>query len=137
MNGIANKDPPVGAIFGVSETMIHMLKGAKSMPGHLPELHPPARYGDLRELEQIFAKALPDMRFEVASLFGKRTPRLTRRESTRTRVKLSRFLHAVRPYLLGLYLGHTLARRRVRVGLSATLAQSNMGSVTRDPLGIA
>jgi len=70
------------------------------MPGHLPELHPPARYGDLRELEQIFAKALPDMRFEVASLFGKRTPRLTRRESTRTRVKLSRFLHAVSPYPL-------------------------------------
>jgi hypothetical protein len=73
------------------------------MPGPLPELHPPARYGDLRELEQIFATTLPSMRFEMASLFGKRTPHLTRRESTRTRVKLSRFLLAVRPYLLGLY----------------------------------
>src|SRR5260370_32385597 len=58
------------------------------------------------------------MRFEVASLFGRRTPRLTRRESTRTRVKLSRFLHAVRPYLLGLYAGDdpTVADRYKRCG---------------------
>jgi hypothetical protein len=49
------------------------------MPGSLPKLHPPARYGDLSELEQIFAKTLPGMRFEMASLFGKRTPHLTRK----------------------------------------------------------
>lgn len=73
---------------------------------HLPfssDPQPPAPYGDLTELEQIFARAMPGMRFEMAALLGKRTPRLTRKESAETQRKLHRFLHTARPYLLGLY----------------------------------
>lgn len=66
------------------------------------ELHPPAPYGDLAELEQIFAKAVPGVRFEMAGLLGKRTPPLTRKESAQIQRKLHHFLNTARPYLLGL-----------------------------------
>jgi len=67
-----------------------------------PNLVPPPRFGDLNQLEQIFATSLPQLATQMAGLFGKRTPHLKKKEVLRQSVKLHRFLVAVRPYLLGL-----------------------------------
>jgi hypothetical protein len=63
---------------------------------------PPPQYGDLNQLEQIFAANLPQLATHMSGLFGKRTPRLVKKEMLKQNAKLHRFLVAARPYLLGL-----------------------------------
>lgn len=65
-------------------------------------LVPPPQYGDLNQLEQIFAANIPQLATQMAGLFGKRTPRLKKKEMLKQNAKLHRFLVAARPYLLGL-----------------------------------
>ncbi|HUY13498.1 MAG TPA: hypothetical protein VMX16_07705 [Terriglobia bacterium] len=59
---------------------------------------PPPRYASTEELEKISMGAIPALATQFLSLFGKRTPRITRKQKARLRLHLS----ASRPYLLGL-----------------------------------
>jgi hypothetical protein len=73
------------------------------MPTPQQRLTPPPRFGDLGQLEEILWANLPQIASHMAGLFGRRTPRLSKKEVSRQSVKLHRFLIAARPYLLGLW----------------------------------
>jgi hypothetical protein len=66
------------------------------------KLKPPPRYGDLKELEAALPILIPMLMPQLAALAGKRTPKLTQRETKQFNGKLRKFLLAARPYLLGL-----------------------------------
>jgi hypothetical protein len=73
------------------------------MPTPQQRLTPPPRFGDLGQLEEILWANLPQIATHMAGLFGRRTPRLKKKEVSRQSAKLHRFLIAARPYLLGLW----------------------------------
>jgi hypothetical protein len=64
--------------------------------------YPPPSYGDLGELEKIFASSFPEMITQMSGLLGKRTPRLKKKDVARQKAKLRKFLVTSRAYLLGL-----------------------------------
>jgi len=68
----------------------------------LRALGPPPRYASTEELEKIFIGAIPALATQLLSPFGKRTPRITRKEKARLHRKLRRLLAVTRPYLLAL-----------------------------------
>lgn len=65
-------------------------------------MQPPPKYGDLKELEAVFSTLLPSLIPHLAEMLGKRSPRLTRKNSKHLKGKLQKFLRTARPYLLGL-----------------------------------
>lgn len=66
------------------------------------ELQPPLKYGDPKELERALSAALPALMTYLAESFGKRTPRLTRKDSKGLKRKTDKILKAGRPFALAL-----------------------------------
>jgi hypothetical protein len=65
-------------------------------------LQPPPKYGDPKELEEVLSAAVPTLMTSLAEIFGKRTPRLTRKDSKTLKRRTGKIMRNGRPYALAL-----------------------------------
>lgn len=65
-------------------------------------LRPPPKYGDTKELGKALSAAVPTLMSSLAEMFGKRTPRLTRKDHKTLKSKIDKIMKNSRPYALAL-----------------------------------
>jgi hypothetical protein len=83
------------------------VKKTRSSPRHHSRVAPPRRLLDVGEVKEgvrtLLGPVLPQMAAEIASLAGKRTPRISKKAARALGGRVERLLDDARPYLLGLH----------------------------------